>query len=242
MYSLKFFIDEREKYIYLFKILNQHQMPKDIRNYILTFTNLKIDTYNEFNDNLKLLAKNSKLTLSIDALYMLNYMVQILIKDIILKAHLITQYQRNKRLSILDIEYALGVYPCKNSKLIHLMMQNGAEVNDRLLEHKYTNSKLTKKQIINTYFNYSVVKKLIDLHINPDPERTTRMLKGKKVNYDNHQVDINSGIYTAAILDILIEQILHMTHENIITADDILKVIKTNIEVKSLWIELFPHF
>lgn len=238
--ALKIFIDTREKYIHLFAALDQENVPYDVKKYILEIANeLKMEIYNEFDNGLKLMAKNLKIKLTPDALYLLNYIIHVLIEDIITKSFTITQHRRAKRINIMDVEYALGVYPLKNSKLIQSMIKNGNKTIARVLEYKEEKTKkLTKAQTVNTYFNYTAIKRVIDTMINPHRYQTIK--KGRKYKYNDIQLDTNIGIYMAALLDIFIKKLLLLSNDKTVTADVILNIIESNIEFRSFLLELFP--
>lgn len=237
--SLKEYIDLREKYINLFVILNQNDVPMDVKNYILGFAKkIKIDNYHDFDKSLKLMAENFNITLTPDALHLLNYILISLIKDITRNAFLVTEYRRAKRLAESDIEYALDIYPRKNSTLVSSMLEAGADVIERLLEQKYTKNKMTKKQVVNTYLDYNVVKKWMNEYFRPMNEKIKKANRKYSWDTEDVQIQANAHIYLSAALDVFIETILSTT-KGVVTADDVLKACQP-IEIKSILLELFP--
>ncbi len=236
--SLKEYIDLREKYINLFIILNQNGVPMDVKNYILEFAKkIKIDNYHDFDKSLKLIAQNLNITLTPDSLHLLNYILISLIKDITRNAFLITEYRRAKRLSESDIEYALEIYPRKNSKLVSSMLEAGAAVIERLLEQKYTKNKITKKQVVNTDIDYNVVKKWMNEYFRPMNEKIQKANKKYSWDMTDVQIQANAHIYLSAALEVFVESILNT--KGVVTADDVLKACQS-IEIKSILLELFP--
>lgn len=226
--KLKKFLTTRDKYINLFMILSRYDVPMDVKNYIIGFIPLNIEIDDDFTKDIKLISK----TVSKDACFLLNYILVVFINEIVHKAYTVTEHRRAKRLKALDVEYALGIYPYKNSTLIKQMMENGANINDRLLDYKY-NKSTSKKKAIHLKIDYNTVNKHINKYFRPIKTTTIK----KKYNYlEDVQIEANVSIYLAAVLEILIEKMLFNNNN----ADDILKTCNQDIEIKSLFVALFP--
>ncbi len=215
--DLQSYLTIKEKCIMLFGVLNRHKyiVPTEIKNYIFQLSNLQVIVHHDFDDDIKKFKKITK-----DEMLILNYMIIGFITDLTNKALLITEHGRRKVVKSNDFEYALGVYPRKNSKLVKKMMKNGSNMCDYFLDNK-----LNKTRKYNLAINSNTCKTYIKLTLNCPLDS---YLKGSKYYYPPH-LEQFAPIYIAAILEFLIKDILDIGINNI----------ESNIEIKSLLLDLF---
>lgn len=239
--SLKDYVDKREKYITLFEILNDNDVPKDVRNEILSHVdNLEVPLYQDFNKGIKNILtyikdqKKGVHKLTPDAYHLLNYIIVVFINDLIHKSEIIVAHHRKRRLSADDVEYVLGIYPRKNSKLIKYMINNAQYNVKHYIESKDIKERQSQAVRADTLIDPPKVEKYVKLIIKKDT------IIGKYTyKNDIEQIEPKAIIYITGVLDTLIENIILSSTKTDLNADDILKAIDGNIEIKSLLLELF---
>jgi hypothetical protein len=237
--KLKKYFELREKYINLFATLEQHAVPNDVKNYIYSFAKelknmgIDIEIYNDFDADIKEIAKDMKITLTKDAYHLLNYILVLMIKDITRKAFIITEHRRAKRLASLDIEHAMELYLMKNSKLQKAMLENGAFIYDTV-QAQGKKTKIIKE----LYFNPEHVKKYMRDYFKPIDEKIRKANKKYSWDMEDVQIEAFAPIYLAAVIDIFITTILKSLKNNA-NADDILQAMEENEEIRTMLLELY---
>lgn len=233
--QLKEYLLLREKYITIYSILNQHNLPQDILQYITLFNDLNITLYHDFDKDIKSILNyvKSRRTLTPDAYDLLNYIIVVFINTIIRQSIVIMEYGRRKRITSNDIEYALGLYPLKNSVLINAMIQNGHDSVENVKQG--SGSRATKAD---TLMSPPTVEKYIRLYLKPIDDKIKNVNKKYDWSMRDIQVEKNAVIYLTGVTDGLIEKILSINLK-VINADDLLKFCEANLEIKSILLELF---
>lgn len=239
--TLKDYIKLRDKYMYMFAIMEQEGLPRDVKNYMIQMIHEVLPSYEIFNkdiDRMMEYLKLNNITLTLDAYYMLNFIVFIFLRKTLYDAKLIAEHRRAHIVNYNDVDYALGIYSRNEVGLIEDMKVGGM---DAVASHESSDIR-NKRLRANTIFTPTTVEKAMNMIIDifKGPPKGTR-----KVYYD-YELKYNTKvpIYICGILDVFVESILEKANhlkinDTFITSDDIYDAIKYNDDLKLILLDIF---